>query len=250
MMDKRDAWCLVLVILPVVAVVTIWGLFGPIHQPTFYHQFADQRAFLGIPHFANVVSNLAFLLTGGLGFHYCIRRRPLGALGAWAIFFAGFVLVSLGSGYYHANPNSETLVWDRLTMAVAFAGVHTALISEYVSARLERYVLVPVLVCALGSVLYWSVTSDLSFYYALQATVFLSAAVILSCFDSEYHQKRFILGAFAIYALALVCDFLDIQIFMAMGGVIGGHAIKHLFAAIAAYVVYWMLRRRMRESAS
>jgi hypothetical protein len=32
-------------------------------QPS-YHHFADQRSWLGIPHFGDVASNLAFLLAG------------------------------------------------------------------------------------------------------------------------------------------------------------------------------------------
>ena len=32
----------------------------PIAQPASYHQFDDQRRWLGIPNFANVISNLAF----------------------------------------------------------------------------------------------------------------------------------------------------------------------------------------------
>jgi hypothetical protein len=36
-------------------------------QPLSYHHFADQRTWLGVPNFGDVVSNLLFLLAGVLG---------------------------------------------------------------------------------------------------------------------------------------------------------------------------------------
>jgi hypothetical protein len=39
----------------------------PIPQPPEYHRFADQRPFLGIPHFLDVASNLPFLVAGLVG---------------------------------------------------------------------------------------------------------------------------------------------------------------------------------------
>ncbi len=229
--------------LPLIALAALFA-FGPIPQPPDYHQFADRRAALGIPHFANVVSNLAFLLAGTLGLFHCLERRPAGALGAWILFFAGFVAVAFGSGYYHLNPGNETLVWDRLGMSIGLAGIYGALMTEYVAARLGKYLLAAALAVALGSVLYWSFADDLRFYLAVQGIVFLSALVILAWFENAYGQKRFFVWALVIYALAIACEQLDIPIFMLTGGVIGGHAVKHLLAALAAYLLYGMLRRR------
>ncbi|MDH5750231.1 MAG: hypothetical protein OEY85_13050, partial [Rhodospirillales bacterium] len=39
----------------------------PIPQPASYHGFADRRSFLGIPNFADVMSNFGFLIVGVLG---------------------------------------------------------------------------------------------------------------------------------------------------------------------------------------
>jgi len=39
----------------------------PIGQDPQYHEFADQRAFFGIPNFWDVVSNIPFLLVGIAG---------------------------------------------------------------------------------------------------------------------------------------------------------------------------------------
>ena len=243
-MDKSRWGRIFLWTLPLVAVTAAWGLFEPHHQPLKYHQFADKDAVLGIPNFANVTSNLAFLLAGGLGLYHCIRRRPSGALAAWVIFFTGFVLVAFGSAYYHANPNNQTLVWDRLAMSVGFAAIYAALIAEYVAPRLEKYLLVPALAVAMASVVYWGIVDDLRFYFAAQGTVFVTALVILFQFDSAHGQKRHVLAALLAYGLAILCEQLDHQIYELTREFIGGHAIKHLFAALAAYVVYLMLRRR------
>lgn len=39
----------------------------PIPQPEWYHAFADQRAWFGIPHFPNVISNAFFRNLGLAG---------------------------------------------------------------------------------------------------------------------------------------------------------------------------------------
>ena len=57
--------------IPVLLLVTACGimvalLLPPIAQPPGYHDFADQRSLFGIPHIWNVLSNLAFVLAGGI----------------------------------------------------------------------------------------------------------------------------------------------------------------------------------------
>ena len=42
-------------------------LVPPIPQDQSYHQFADQRALLGMPNFWNVASNLPFIVIGAIG---------------------------------------------------------------------------------------------------------------------------------------------------------------------------------------
>ena len=48
---------------------SLLGLFllPPIVQNQNYHDFADQRAQFGIPHFWNVVSNIPFIGVGAVG---------------------------------------------------------------------------------------------------------------------------------------------------------------------------------------
>jgi len=248
-MENRRIWQVVLCAVPVAVLAGALLLFDPFAQPLSYHDFADQRQFLGIPNFADVVSNLAFLIAGSLGLIHCLKHRPPGARLAWTVFFLGFVLVTFGSGTYHWRPHNGTLVWDRLTMAVGFMGLYVALLAEYVGAGLEKRLLAPALLVGFGSVLYWHWADDLRLYFALQATVFVSAAVILTAFDSAFRQKAFIAGAFACYAGAIALEQLDHQVFALSGEVVGGHALKHVMAGFAGYWAYGMLARRKSTGA-
>jgi hypothetical protein len=57
-----------LLLLAVAILIAIVALFlPPIPQPLTYHNFADHRAWLGIPNFGDVVSNLAFAIVGVWG---------------------------------------------------------------------------------------------------------------------------------------------------------------------------------------
>ena len=61
-----------IVILLGIAILSIGAVFylvEPIPQDPAYHQFADQREFLGVPNFLNVFSNLTFIIIGA----YCLR---------------------------------------------------------------------------------------------------------------------------------------------------------------------------------
>jgi hypothetical protein len=43
-----------------------------IPQPVSYHHFADQRGWLGIPNFGDVVSNVPFAIVGVWGWRFCL----------------------------------------------------------------------------------------------------------------------------------------------------------------------------------
>ena len=92
-------------------------LLPSIPQDQHYHQFADQRALLGIPNFWNVVSNIPFIAIGAIGLRR-FRNDP-----ATVVLFLGFLLTGIGSSYYHWDPNDGTLFWDRLPMTLAFAAI-------------------------------------------------------------------------------------------------------------------------------
>src|SRR6476659_1546801 len=90
-------------------------------QDPAYHQFADQRSFFGIPNCLNVLSNVPFAMVGLLGISATMRGRDRG--NSWTrwpylALFVGVALTTLGSGYYHLQPDNARLVLDRLPMTV------------------------------------------------------------------------------------------------------------------------------------
>jgi hypothetical protein len=97
----------------------------PIPQPASYHQFADQRRWLGIPNFANVISNAAFAVVGICGIAFMCRqagRAFLDPRERWPYYgvFVGLLLTAFGSAYYYLVPTNAHFVWDRLPMTIVF----------------------------------------------------------------------------------------------------------------------------------
>ena len=227
-----------------VAVLAVLFSLSPIPQPLEYHLFADSRGCFGIPNFGDVASNLAFLAAGLLGLHRCLTARPEGARFAWIVFFAGAALVSAGSAYYHWEPNNRTLVWDRLPMTIGFMGAYVALLSEYAGRRLEAALILPAVAIGFASVVYWGFTDDLRLYFAVQGTVFASVIALIAVFPHPPRQRAFLALALGTYALAVVCEQLDRQIFEVLAGVVSGHTIKHVLAACAVFVLARMMHLR------
>lgn len=239
---QKRVWLLALIVLAPLFYLLL--LHAPIPQDKAYHLFADLRTCLGIPNFGNVASNLAFLLVGVVGAIWSYRNLKFGARLSWLIFFAGVALVFVGSGYYHATPNDDTLVWDRLPMTLAFMGLFAALVSEHLGARFERPVLIPALVIGVASVFWWRYTDDLRLYVWVQGAPLLAIPFILAMFPGRYTHRVYLLYGLVFYALAKGAEFYDRETFDVTGNFISGHSGKHLLAAMAPLFLYLMLRRR------
>lgn len=116
--------------LPLLTILILSGaalIHGPIAQSRSYHDFADQQAFFGIPHFADVVSNLGFALVALWGWSQLAPANRHARLShGWAgyrLFLIGLFLTALGSSYYHLDPDNTRLAWDRLPIALTCAGL-------------------------------------------------------------------------------------------------------------------------------
>lgn len=246
--DKRNVvrywreWTLCLVSLALLAVIMMAA--GPISQDVAYHQFADRRTVLGVPNFFNVVSNIAFLLVGVAGATFSLGRQVPGASSSWTVLFLGAALVSIGSGYYHWAPDNATLVWDRLPMTVGFMALFVALLSEHVSEKLERVMLVPALVLGAASVAWWHYADDLRVYVWVQFMPLVTLSLVVALFPGRYNYRRFLLYGLGCYLLAKLAEYFDHGIFALIGGTLSGHSLKHLLAALGLLFVYLMLRRR------
>lgn len=239
----------------VALVLALCGLLAPLlaafvlptmAQPQSYHDFADQRTMLGIPHAFNVVSNLPFLFVGAVGLMLLARRAmstPKASRPPWVVLFVGVTATAFGSAWYHLDPNDATLVWDRLPMALGFAG----LVAGTLIDRLPRWhlpVLAAFVVVGPASVIGWATSGNLVPYLTMQAGFIVVALAVTALVPSPYSQASRLYWAAALYGAAMVCERLDRPIYALLGDVVSGHTLKHLLAAAAIYVIYLMLRER------
>lgn len=220
---------------------------APIAQFADYHQLADSRRLLRVPHFWNVASNLPFLVLGLMGLGL-LRRRPPGASVAWAVVFAATVLVFFGSAYYHLDPHDASLVWDRVPIGIAFMGFFVALLSEHAGAegnRLARRALLPLVVFSVAAVYWWRLTGDLSLWVWVQLAPMTAIVLALWLLPPQYTHRRYFAYALGCYVLAKGFELGDGRLYEWSGGLLSGHTLKHLAAAAGVYFFYAMLAKRV-----
>jgi hypothetical protein len=231
----------------------------PIAQDPAYHDLADRRSLLGIANFGDVTSNAGFLVVGLLGLRFLAGRPGTAllpsALDRWpyAVFFAGVATVAVGSGYYHLAPSNDTLLWDRLPMTAAFMALFAAFVADRIARRVGAAILLPVLL-ALGvaSVVYWHVTEaaghgDLRFYALVQFYPMLAIPLMCWLFPGRHTSGRSVVYILLWYGLAKLCEHFDAHIYDLLAHTLSGHSLKHLFAALAVYMVLSMLRHADRS---
>jgi len=237
---------------PIILLVILGGSLAamltlePIAQNVVYHDFADNKSLLGIQNFADVVSNLTFMLVGLWGISHAGQWVGSDARAAWWTMFAGVALVSFGSAYYHLSPNNETLVWDRLPMTMGFMGLFVALLAENIDIRFGIWGLVPALLTGAATVVYWDITNDLRPYYWIQLAPLLTIPAVLLLFPSRYTGNQYLILALGCYLLAKLAEMSDADVLMFTQGTISGHTLKHLFAALGPLCLYMMLVNRRR----
>jgi predicted membrane channel-forming protein YqfA (hemolysin III family) len=244
-----------LCILLCVTFAAIAGVFlvPRIPQDPKYHLFADTRAIGGIPNFFDVVSNLPFLLAGVWGLVQVFRRKPAAAFREkseqwpYLVFFLGFMLTCFGSVYYHWAPSNETLVWDRMAMAIVCMGILAATLNDRIGRRAGTFWLGPLLLFGICSVVYWHFTElngsgDLRPYALVQFFTLGALPLLALLFPARYTHSGWLLAGGVAYVIAKGFEVLDRPIFSLFG--ISGHTLKHLAASIAALCIACMLRNR------
>jgi hypothetical protein len=207
----------------------------------------------------NVASNLAFLLAGAAGFAVIAHspspfEHPAERWPYWA-FFLGLLMTGFGSAYYHLEPNNETLFWDRLPMTVAFAGLVAAQLSERFNARLGIALLPVLLAVGAASVIFWRATEragagNVLPYALLQSYAMLAVLLLALTHPSRYTRGGDIYWVFAAYLIAKMSETLDVEIWHLTGGVVSGHTLKHLFAALSGVIVCGTLWLRRPHAAA
>jgi hypothetical protein len=219
-----------------------------------YHIFADKSPVFSISNGLDVLSNIPFVLVGIWGIAFVLRgnnhtsflesreRMP------FFIFFVGVMLTGVGSAYYHAAPGNFRLIWDLLPMTLAFVSLTDATIVERISTNAGLRLLLPLLALGAASVIYWyhgesQGHGDLRFYLFIQFFSPLAIAMMVVLFPPRYTRTMDLFIAFVLFVVAKLCELLDNQIY-SLGGVVSGHTLKHLVAALSSFWILRMLRLR------
>lgn len=216
-----------------------------IPQDTSYHHFSDSHPLWGIPNIWNVFSNLPFLFVGLLGLYKLLLTDYLKIESqnkiAYVLLYLGVALVAFGSGYYHLWPNNSTLLWDRLPMTIAFMGLFSIVVTEFISTKAGKIILLPLILLGLFSVIYWHVTEangagDLRFYILVQFFPMIAIPIILLSFSSRFTHASTYGWLILAYFIAKLFEYFDVQIHEILT-VISGHSLKHIVAAIGLYIL-------------
>ncbi|MBS3936690.1 MAG: alkaline phytoceramidase [Sulfuritalea sp.] len=242
-------------ILPTLLVAAaLFACVPPLPQWLDYHDFADQRTWLGVPHFANVASNALFSLIGaaGLARLFASARRPVFHDGRerwpWLVFFLALVLLGPASAWYHLAPDNASLFWDRLALSVLFMAWLAIQIGERIGARAGLVALPLLVCCGMAVVVGWlwsehAGQGDLRAYGFMHFYPSVLILLLLALFPPRYSRTGDVLVVLALYGAALAAERMDRWIFD-LTGLISGHTVKHLIAAAAAWRALVMLSRR------
>lgn len=253
MPHPRDKKALALWLLAAAVAGLAW-LLPRFPQPLQYHQFADRHACFGMTGCFDTYTNVLFALAGLAGLRFLAGEKGRHAFIdsrealPYRLFFLAAILVGLGSGYYHLAPDNSRLVWDRAAISLALMSLAAAIICERVSVAAGLRLLPLLLAAGLGSVIYWgwseaNGSGDLRAYGVIQFYPMLLIPLLLRLYPPRYSGDRDILAVIGIYLLALLCDFMDHRI-AALTGVVSGHTVKHVIAALAMYWVVVRLQKR------
>ena len=251
MVRWQDKWLLGLVVVSTVAIFFI----DRIPQDPNYHQFVDNIGQFFIPNFWNVVSNVPFFVVGLLGLIYMPRIHHISGLTvAYRLWFFGVAMVAFGSGYYHWQPSNDTLLWDRLPMTVAFMSLFAIIIAEFVSQRIAKRLLWPMVIMGVASVIYWlwseSVSAgDLRFYALIQFLPMLLIPLILCLYRSRFTHSSGYWWLLLFYVVAKILEYFDGQIYQLTDQIMSGHALKHVAAAIGVWLLLLSYKKRTPQLA-
>ncbi|MDG2284623.1 MAG: alkaline phytoceramidase [Alphaproteobacteria bacterium] len=247
------------ILMSVSALLIVVAAFAPaIPQDPAFHLFADIRLLCGVPRFGDVMSNIPFTVVGlwGLWGVTGARSRRLFARPGdglpYRVFFAAVTMIGLGSGYYHWEPSTERLFWDRLPMTVAFMAFFSAFTADRIDRRAGIVWVLPIAVTlGIASLVYWSWSEsigrgDLRPYALIQFGPMLILPLMTWLFpERKLTDGRYLAAVLAVYGLAIVVALFDHEILNLTGGLVSGHSLKHLIAASACVFPIAMLRARL-----
>ena len=237
-------------LLAVAALAALAALLPATGLPAGYHDFADQRTLLGLPHALDVLSNLPFAVMGAWGLWW-LRRVPLDRLGTAqrglaGLLFIGLIVTAFCSSGYHLDPHDAGLCIDRVGMSLAFAGLLGLAAADRISARAGVALAALVAVAAPATALVAWLGGNMTPWAVLQG----GGLVLLAALALRRPQPRAlgfsIIGVIAFYAVAKALELADAPVFALTQQLISGHSAKHLVAALAAWPVVRALQSLAR----
>lgn len=249
-----------------VIVVAAMLAYGVIVQPAGYHDFADHSSLAGLPHAADVFSNVGFALVALWGWWRLAGQAAQPRLAAgwfgYRLLLIGLLLTAAGSSYYHLAPDDLRLIWDRLPIALACAGLLAAVRAETVLAapaargavwRDARHEAALLALFAVASVAWWHFTNDagqgdLRPYLLLQVLPIVLIPLWQWLHGSARRERAYFGAALAVYVLAKLAELND-HAFLAANGLLSGHTLKHVLATLAAWLIVRCLVERVRAGA-
>jgi hypothetical protein len=215
-----------------------------VHDPQ-YGDFADQRTLLGVPNGANVLSNAPFVVIGAWGLFAAAHAAVREPVERWPliVLFAGVLATGFGSAYFHLFPldergvtNKATLFWDRLPIAIGFAGVMAFVLNTCVRYPLGSDALPWLATLGAATVLIWRYIGPFWPYAWFQLLGALGAFVVVLV---RCPTHGWLVGGLLAYGVAKVCEDNDARFHAKLG--ISGHTLKHLFAALGALLIVFAL---------
>lgn len=231
--------------LTIVALIALYWVLPHQEFPNYGH-FADDAVFPS----RNVVSNLAFILVGGPAVLWVMRhRRELGDdYDAAMTLFLGMIATAFGSAYFHLEPlangelNRTTLFWDRLPITIALAGLLALVLRDRVFHRPNRFALLLLTIAGMATVLYWYWSNDLYPYGFFQLYAGVGSLLMIAILRPSYTEAGYLVAALAFFGISKVFEDFDHAIFAHWP--VGGHPLKHIASAIAAWMILLWLKKR------
>lgn len=239
-------------IIPLLALICIIALlfYKAIPQDPNYHNFADKRRVLGIPNLLNVITNLPFTIIGLLGLRASriVKEKELKHINY--LLFIGFLLLTIGSSYYHLLPQNNTLFYDRVPMVIIFMSFLSFIIYSRINKRTGYKAFVVLNIIGIISVIYWILSEkagkgDLRWYGMIQFFPVVAIPLILFLYSSSLDFWKEIFFIFLFFGLAKLSEKFDKEVYYLLRDTISGHSLKHLLMAIAGYIVV-MIQRWVR----
>lgn len=233
----------------VLAIAMAWVL--PHEDFASYGNFADDSAQGN--NARNVLSNLGLVIVGAAGVLWSLRHRREDFAESLTL-FAGVVAAGLGSMYFHGQPllderlnrlNRYALLWDRMPMTIAFAGLIALMLRDRVLRRPNRALLPLLVVIGLATALYWYWSGDLYPYAFFQFYTAAGTLLMIMTLRPAYTEAGYVAAAVFLFGISKVFEDFDWLIYGKWD--IGGHPLKHIASAAAALMILlWLVKRRPR----